>query len=132
MSRFFRFTELLLAGLCLLALAPERYVRSVSSHALPGVTLIDMDGRRLPLSEAYDKALASEIADMKNVGDRAGGSITAAQFLQRFVNDVPWAHIDIAGTAWNEADASWRTEGASGFGARLLTELALRFVPPAA
>jgi leucyl aminopeptidase len=51
-------------------------------------------------------------------------------FLAEFVGDVPWAHIDIAGTAWNERDESWRRAGASGFGTRLLSELAAQFVPP--
>jgi leucyl aminopeptidase len=78
---------------------------------------------RLPLSDTYDKALASEIADMKNVGDRAGGSITAAQFLQRFVNDVPWAHIDIAGMAWSKKDAPTVPKGATAFGVQLLNHL---------
>ncbi len=78
---------------------------------------------RLPLSEGYDKALASEIADMKNVGDRAGGSITAAQFLQRFVNDVPWAHIDIAGMAWTKKDSPTVPKGATAFGVQLLNHL---------
>jgi leucyl aminopeptidase len=75
---------------------------------------------RLPLSEGYDKAIVSEIADMKNVGDRAAGSITAAQFLQRFVNDVPWAHIDIAGMAWSKKDQGTVPKGATAFGVRLL------------
>jgi leucyl aminopeptidase len=78
---------------------------------------------RLPLSDAYDKALASEIADMKNVGDRAGGSITAAQFLQRFVNDVPWAHVDIAGMAWSKKDSPTVPKGATAFGVQLLNHL---------
>jgi leucyl aminopeptidase len=78
---------------------------------------------RLPLSDAYDKALASEIADMKNVGDRAGGSITAAQFLPRFVNDVPWAHIDIAGMAWTKKDSPTVPKGATAFGVQLLNHL---------
>ncbi len=78
---------------------------------------------RLPLAESYDKALASEIADMKNVGDRAAGSITAAQFLQRFVNDVPWAHIDIAGMAWSKKDAPTVPKGATAFGVQLLNHL---------
>ncbi len=78
---------------------------------------------RLPLAETYDKALNSDIADMKNVGDRAAGSITAAQFLQRFVNDVPWAHIDIAGTAWSKKDAATCPKGATAFGVQLLTQL---------
>ncbi len=78
---------------------------------------------RLPLAEPYDKALASDIADMKNVGDRAAGSITAAQFLQRFVNDVPWAHIDIAGMAWSKKDAPTVPKGATAFGVQLLNHL---------
>ncbi|MFZ5791117.1 MAG: leucyl aminopeptidase [Pseudomonadota bacterium] len=75
---------------------------------------------RMPLGEAYDKAINSDIADVKNVGDRYGGSITAAQFLQRFVNGVPWAHLDIAGMAWADKDAPTVPKGASGFGIRLL------------
>jgi leucyl aminopeptidase len=82
---------------------------------------------RLPLSESYDKALTSDIADMKNVGDRAGGSITAAQFLQRFVNDVPWAHIDIAGMAWSKKDSPTVPKGATGFGVQLLNHLVLEY-----
>ena len=60
---------------------------------------------RMPLGEAYDKLIKSDIADMKNIGGRPGGAITAAQFLQRFVNDMPWAHLDIAGMAWATKDA---------------------------
>jgi leucyl aminopeptidase len=75
---------------------------------------------RMPLGEAYDKAINSDIADVKNVGDRYGGSITAAQFLQRFVNGVPWAHLDIAGMAWADKDAPTVPKGATGFGVRLL------------
>src|SRR5690606_41751748 len=67
---------------------------------------------RLPLGDAYDKMINSDIADMKNVGGRWGGSITAAQFLQRFVNNVPWAHLDIAGTAWSDKDAPTVPKGA--------------------
>jgi leucyl aminopeptidase len=78
---------------------------------------------RLPLSDSYDKAIVSEIADMKNVGDRAAGSITAAQFLQRFVNDVPWAHIDIAGMAWSKKDSPTVPKGATGYGVQLLNHL---------
>ena len=78
---------------------------------------------RLPLSADYDKLIDSKFADMKNVGGRWAGSITAGQFLQRYVNDVPWAHLDIAGTAMaspkNEYSQSW----GSGFGVRLLDRL---------
>jgi leucyl aminopeptidase len=75
----------------------------------------------VPLGESYDKQLNSEIADMKNIGGgRAGGSITAAQFLQRFVNAKPWAHLDIAGMAWSSKDAPTIPKGATAFGVRLL------------
>lgn len=78
---------------------------------------------RLPLGEAYDKHIKSDIADMKNVGDRGAGSITAAQFLQRFVGKTPWAHLDIAGVAWAKKDGAVTPKGASGFGIRLLDRL---------
>ncbi len=75
---------------------------------------------RMPLGDNYDKALRSDIADMKNIGGRPGGSITAAQFLKRFVAEVPWAHLDIAGTAWASKDAPGVPKGATAFGVRLL------------
>ncbi|MBS0642955.1 MAG: leucyl aminopeptidase [Acetobacteraceae bacterium] len=79
---------------------------------------------RMPLDEAYDKQIRSDIADMKNVGGRPGGSITAAQFLQRFVsNNRPWAHLDIAGMAWSSKDAPVTPKGATAFGVRLLDRL---------
>ncbi|MBN9559305.1 MAG: leucyl aminopeptidase [Alphaproteobacteria bacterium] len=78
---------------------------------------------RMPLNDEYDKQIKSDIADMKNVGGRPGGSITAAQFLQRFVNGKPWAHLDIAGMAWSSKDAPTRPKGATAFGVRLLDRL---------
>jgi leucyl aminopeptidase len=78
---------------------------------------------RMPLGEAYDKQIKSDIADMKNVGGRPGGSITAAQFLQRFTNGKPWAHLDIAGTAWSGKDQPTIPKGATAFGVRLLDRL---------
>jgi leucyl aminopeptidase len=78
---------------------------------------------RMPLAEAYDEQIKSAIADMKNVGGRPGGSITAAQFLQRFVNGKPWAHLDIAGMAWSGKDAARTPKGATAFGVRLLDRL---------
>lgn len=78
---------------------------------------------RLPLGEAYDKQIKSDIADMKNVGERGAGSITAAQFLQRFVGNTPWAHLDIAGVAWAKKDSAVTPKGATGFGVRLLDQL---------
>jgi len=78
---------------------------------------------RMPLAQEYDELIKSEIADMKNIGGRPGGSITAAQFIQRFVNDKPWAHLDIAGMAWASKDAACRPKGATAFGVRLLDQL---------
>jgi leucyl aminopeptidase len=76
---------------------------------------------RLPLAESYDREIDSDAADVKNIGGgRAGGSIIGAQFLQRFVSDVPWAHLDIAGTAWSTKDAPTVPKGATAFGVRLL------------
>ena len=78
---------------------------------------------RQPLGEAYDRLIDSHIADMKNVGPREGGSITAAQFLQRFVDEgVKWAHLDIAGMAWSDKAKPTYDKGATGFGVRLLDE----------
>jgi leucyl aminopeptidase len=78
---------------------------------------------RLPLAKAYDDLLKSDIADMKNIGGRAAGSITAAQFLQRFVVDVPWAHLDIAGVTWAKRNRPTVPRGGTGFGVRLLDRL---------
>ncbi|GGJ23249.1 leucyl aminopeptidase [Neoroseomonas lacus] len=78
---------------------------------------------RMPLGDAYDKQIKSDIADMKNVGGRPGGSITAAQFIQRFVQGKPWAHLDIAGTAWSSKDLPTAPKGATAYGVRLLDRL---------
>jgi len=79
---------------------------------------------RMPLGEAYDKQIKSDIADMKNVGGRPGGSITAAQFIQRFIeDDIPWAHLDIAGTAWSTKDTALVPKGATAYGVRLLDRM---------
>lgn len=78
---------------------------------------------RMPLAESFDRLIDSPIADMKNVGPREGGSITAAQFIQRFVeNGVKWAHIDMAGKAWSDKASSVHEKGATGFGVRLLDQ----------
>jgi leucyl aminopeptidase len=78
---------------------------------------------RMPLNDRFDKMIDSPVADMKNIGGQFGGSITAAAFLQRFVNKVPWAHLDIAGTAWAEEARGVTPKGASGYGVRLLNRL---------
>ena len=79
---------------------------------------------RMPLPKAYEKQIESPIADMKNVGGRPGGSITAALFIQRFVNGLPWAHLDIANTAWKRpSTVPTIPDGATGYGVRLLNRL---------
>ncbi|MFT9384523.1 MAG: leucyl aminopeptidase [Acetobacter orientalis] len=78
---------------------------------------------RMPMGKEYDALIKSDIADMKNIGGgRAGGSITAAQFLKRFVGETPWAHLDIAGTAWLDKGKYGQPKGATGFGVRLLND----------
>lgn len=84
---------------------------------------------RFPLSDAYNKLLDSPIADMKNIGPRFAGSITAAQFIKRFVDDgVKWAHLDIAGMVWSDKPGATWDKGATGYGVRLLERfVAARF-----
>ena len=78
---------------------------------------------RMPLAESFDRLLDSPIADLKNVGPREGGSITAASFIQRFIEKgVRWAHIDMAGKAWSDKPSSTFEKGATGFGVRLLDQ----------
>jgi len=79
---------------------------------------------RMPLGQAYDDLLKSRIADMKNIGGRPAGSVTAAQFLQRFVQDgVPWIHLDIAGVASVKAETALAPAGATGWGVAALNRL---------
>jgi leucyl aminopeptidase len=78
---------------------------------------------RMPLAKAYDKLIDSKTADMKNIGGRFGGAITAAQFLQRFVRDVPWAHLDVAGVAMDSNRTEISQSWASGWGVRLLDHM---------
>ncbi|MEM7556490.1 MAG: leucyl aminopeptidase [Cyanobacteria bacterium P01_A01_bin.84] len=81
---------------------------------------------RMPMEDKYFEGLKSGIADMKNTGPRAGGSITAALFLKQFVKDTPhWAHIDIAGTVWADKESGYNSSGATGFGVRTLVNWVL-------
>ena len=82
---------------------------------------------RLPLGPEYTKQLKSEIADLKNVGKRDGGTITAAAFLAEFVGDTPWAHLDIAGTAWEFTEKPYIPKGPSGIGVRTLFDFVNNF-----
>ena len=77
---------------------------------------------QLPLWDDYDQQIKSDVADMKNIGGRPAGTITAAAFLQRFAKDFHWAHLDIAGTAWRDQEQAYCTKGGTGVGVRLLIE----------
>ena len=83
---------------------------------------------QLPIGKAYDKQIDSDIADMQNIGKRWAGSITAAQFIGRFVEDAKWAHLDIAGMAWEESGRPHLPKGATGYGVRLLNEWVRRYL----
>jgi leucyl aminopeptidase len=77
---------------------------------------------QMPLEEPYFDKMKSVVADMKNIGGRAGGSITAALFLKQFVKDTPWAHLDVAGPVWSDKDSALNPAGATGYGVRTLVE----------
>jgi leucyl aminopeptidase len=80
---------------------------------------------QMPMENKYFEVMKSSIADMKNTGSRAGGSITAALFLQQFVENTPWAHLDIAGLVWAEKPSAINNEGGTGFGVRTLVNWVL-------
>jgi leucyl aminopeptidase len=125
-----------LTGACMVALGAgmagvfgtsQPFVDQVAAAATAADELV----WQLPLfKEKYRKQLDSDVADLKNVGGPYGGAINAAVFLSEFVGDVPWAHLDIAGPMKVDADESWRSKGATGFGTRLLIDLATNFTAP--
>jgi leucyl aminopeptidase len=78
---------------------------------------------RMPLDEDYLEGLKSHVADLKNIGGKWGGAITAAKFLEQFVKDIPWIHLDIAGPSWNDSDSAARDVGATGCFVRSLVRL---------
>ena len=125
-----------LTGACMVALGAGMAgrVRDVAAVRRPGAGRRDAADElvwQLPLfKEKYRKQIDSDVADLKNVGGPYGGAINAAVFLSEFVGDVPWAHLDIAGPMKVDADESWRSKGATGFGTRLLIDLALHFTTP--
>jgi leucyl aminopeptidase len=93
-------------------------------------TSADRTGDRvwpLPLWQEYKDKIKSDVADIKNTGGRYGGAITAAAFLAKYVGDTPWAHLDIAGTAWTTEELPYLTKGATGFGVRLVVDLLSRW-----
>ncbi len=77
----------------------------------------------LPLWDEYSECIKSDVADVKNIGNREAGAITAAAFLKKFVSGYPWVHLDIAGVAWEEGEKPYTPKGASGYGVRLLVAL---------
>jgi leucyl aminopeptidase len=79
----------------------------------------------MPVYDDYLEQLKSDVADMSNTGGRPAGAITAAVFLKQFTGELPWAHLDIAGTAWNDEPKPWIAKGATGSAVRTLVELGL-------
>lgn len=82
---------------------------------------------RMPLDEEYKDLIKSNIADMVNSGGRAGGALSAALFLEEFVENIPWIHLDIAGTAWVVEQKPWIAKGPTGIAVRSLVEFAKSF-----
>jgi leucyl aminopeptidase len=124
-----------LTGAALRALGPKMAVVIGNQQALVDQVIgaaqrTDERVWQLPLEGSYRRQLNSEIADIANMGGENAGAITAALFLEEFVAGRPWAHLDIAGTMSVPADDGWRSWGATGFGARLLLDLAMTFQPP--
>lgn len=107
--------------------ANERWMARL---ALDAAAATDEPLWELPLETKYRRQLDSDIADISNLGGPFAGATTAALFLAHFVGETPWAHLDIAGTMQSEKDDSWRSSGATGFGARLILEAAKRFSIP--
>ena len=104
--------------------------QSLINQALTSSRRTDESLWQLPLDKRYRKQLDSQVADLKNIGGENAGTITAGLFLAEFVGDIPWVHLDIAGTVRADASESWRPEGATGFGVRLLADLAQNFTRP--
>ncbi|MEZ5256429.1 MAG: leucyl aminopeptidase [Ilumatobacteraceae bacterium] len=124
-----------LTGACLVALGTK--VAGVLGNNPGWVDQVEAAAARvdepvweLPLVPKYRKLLDSNVADLKNVGGPYGGTITAGLFLQEFVADRPWAHLDIAGPMNVDADEAWVSRGATGFGTRVLIDLVSEFRPP--
>lgn len=114
-----------LTGACIVALGDDIAGLWSSDEALAGElqAAAELAGEKfwqMPLEDKYFEGMKSQIADMKNTGPRAGGSITAALFLKQFVKETPWAHLDVAGPVWNEKESSINSAGATGFPVRTL------------
>ena len=119
-----------LTGACVIALgANVAAVIGTSKYLAERLSKIsEKTGERiwdLPLHDEYHEQIKSTVADLKNIGGRPGGAITAAAFLSNFTNDIPWVHLDIAGTAWTQEgtfERSYNPKGATGFGIRTLVK----------
>lgn len=119
-----------LTGACVIALGETRAAVMGSNQQLIEdlVAAGEQCGERLwpmPLDDDYGEIIKSDIADVRNVGNRTAGSITAGFFLKHFAASVPWAHLDIAGTAWTDKETPHLAKGATGFGVRLLANFVL-------
>ena len=122
-----------LTGACVIALGSQATGLMGSSEKIKKELRLSGDHTHdrvweLPLYEEYQEQIKSDIADIKNTGGREAGSITAACFLSRFVGDIPWAHLDIAGTAWNMKGTDISAKGATGAGVRLVLDYLCRKV----
>ena len=124
-----------LTGACVVALG-DKIAGLMGNHDEWGEQVRDAADRvgervwPLPLPTDYRRGIDSSVADIKNVGPREGGALTAGLFLQEFVSDVPWVHLDIAGPAFLAGDDGYITKGGTGFGVRTLLELAETFEAP--
>ncbi len=117
-----------LTGACIIALGNN--VSAIMGNSKKLIKKIESAGNaagekvwELPLWDEYDELIKSDIADIKNVGGRPAGTITAGCFLKEFVGSTPWVHIDIAGTAWSKNNKPCIPKGATGIGVRLLVEM---------
>jgi leucyl aminopeptidase len=120
-----------LTGACSVALGPF-YTGVFGNDDGTAAALLDAARRagekmwRMPLDVAYEELIKSDVADIKNSAGRTGGAITAAMFLQHFVGDTPWVHLDIAPTSWSNKDEGEQSTGGSGVAVRTLVALAER------
>jgi leucyl aminopeptidase len=115
-----------LTGACVIALGENRAAVMSNRQSLADelIGAGEQSGERLwplPLDKEYGDMIRSDIADIRNIGNRVAGAITAAWFLKHFAGETAWAHLDIAGTAWTESVKPYLAKGATGFGVRLLT-----------
>lgn len=123
-----------LTGACVVALGPKIAGLMGNDDELIAAVkrASEVSGERvwhLPLPADYSEQVESSVADMKNIGTAQGGALTAGLILQEFVAEIPWVHLDIAGPAWSDSDDADICKGGTGFGVRLLIELARTFDP---